>query len=57
VERAIDHGATVEEIAEVLGICIMLAGFESYMIGGRHVLKRAEEYAEKVKGTESRVAM
>lgn len=49
VERALDEGATVEEIAEVLGISIMLAGFESYMIGGRHVLKRAEEHAEKIK--------
>lgn len=47
VERAIDYGATVEEIAEVLGISIMLAGFESYMIGGRHVLQRAEEHAKK----------
>lgn len=49
VERALDYGATVEEIAEVLGIAIMLAGMESYMIGGQHVLKRAEEHAAKIK--------
>jgi alkylhydroperoxidase/carboxymuconolactone decarboxylase family protein YurZ len=54
VERALDEGATVEEIAEVIGISIMLAGFESYMIGGRHALKRAEEYAEKLKKDKSR---
>jgi len=51
VERSIDEGATVEEIAEVLGMAIMLAGFESYMIGGRHVLQRAEEYAKKKEKT------
>jgi alkylhydroperoxidase/carboxymuconolactone decarboxylase family protein YurZ len=49
VERAIDNGATVDEIAEVLGICIMLAGMQSYEIGGKDVLKRAEAHAEKLK--------
>ncbi len=47
VEKAIDAGATLEEFAEVLGICIMLAGMMTYETGGKDVLKRAEEYAKK----------
>jgi alkylhydroperoxidase/carboxymuconolactone decarboxylase family protein YurZ len=47
VERAIDEGATLEEMAEVLGICIMLAGMMTYETGGKDVLKRAEEYVKK----------
>jgi len=47
VERAIDGGATVDEIAEVLGICIMLGGMMTYETGGRDVLKRAEAHAKK----------
>jgi len=48
VERAMDAGATVDEIAEVLGICIMLAGMMTYETGGTDVLERAEKYAEKL---------
>jgi alkylhydroperoxidase/carboxymuconolactone decarboxylase family protein YurZ len=48
VEMAMNSGATVEEIAEVLGICIMLGGMESYEIGGKDVLERAENYAKKL---------
>jgi alkylhydroperoxidase/carboxymuconolactone decarboxylase family protein YurZ len=47
VERAIDAGATLEEIAEVLGICIMLGGMMTYETGGKDVLKRAEAHAKK----------
>jgi alkylhydroperoxidase/carboxymuconolactone decarboxylase family protein YurZ len=48
VEMAINAGATVEEIAEVLGICIMLAGMATYEIGGKDVLERAEKHAKKL---------
>lgn len=48
VEKAIEEGATVEEVAEVLGICIMLAGMESYMIGGKGALERAEKRAREL---------
>ncbi len=48
VERAIDNGATVDEIAEVLGICIMLGGMMTYETGGKDVLKRAEAHAKKL---------
>ena len=48
VEKAIDAGATVEEVAEVLGICIMLAGMESYAIGGKGALERAEKRAKEL---------
>jgi alkylhydroperoxidase/carboxymuconolactone decarboxylase family protein YurZ len=47
VEASIDAGATLEEMAEVLGICIMLAGMMTYETGGKDVLKRAEAYAKK----------
>lgn len=47
VEAAINAGATLEEFAEVLGICIMLAGMMTYETGGKDVLKRAEAYAKK----------
>jgi alkylhydroperoxidase/carboxymuconolactone decarboxylase family protein YurZ len=47
VEASIDAGVTLEELAEVLGICIMLGGMMTYETGGKDVLKRAEAYAKK----------
>jgi len=46
VEAAIKAGATVGEVADVLGIAIMLAGMQSYRIGGKGALERAEKEAQ-----------
>jgi alkylhydroperoxidase/carboxymuconolactone decarboxylase family protein YurZ len=43
--RAIAAGATVSEIAEVVSLCLMIAGMLTYHESGYPVLKAAEEYA------------
>jgi len=43
--RAIDAGATVKEIAEIAGLCILLAGMITFVESGQNALKVAEEYA------------
>jgi alkylhydroperoxidase/carboxymuconolactone decarboxylase family protein YurZ len=43
--RAIAAGATVTEIAEVVSLCIMIAGMLTYHESGVHVLRLAEELA------------
>jgi alkylhydroperoxidase/carboxymuconolactone decarboxylase family protein YurZ len=45
-KKAMDEGATVQEIAEIGGICILLAGMVSFVESGQHALKVAEEYAK-----------
>ncbi len=47
--KAIEAGATVKEIAEVVGICILLCGMMSFIESGQNSLKIAEEYAVKLK--------
>jgi alkylhydroperoxidase/carboxymuconolactone decarboxylase family protein YurZ len=44
--RAMEAGATVAEIAEVVSLCIMIAGMLTYHESGMHVLHAAEEYAD-----------
>jgi alkylhydroperoxidase/carboxymuconolactone decarboxylase family protein YurZ len=44
--RAIDAGATVEEIAEVVSLCLLIAGMLSYHEAGWPVLQEAVNYAE-----------
>lgn len=46
--RAIDAGATLQEIAEVVSLCIPIAGMLTYQESGRHVLAAAEEHARKL---------
>ncbi len=41
-ESAIRAGATIQEIAEVLSLAIMIAGMITYQESGREVLKEAE---------------
>ena len=43
--RAIEAGATVEEIAEVVSLCLLISGMLTYHESGMHVLKAAEEFA------------
>ena len=45
-KRAIDAGATVQEIAEVAFMCILLAGMITYVESGQNALRVAEEYAK-----------
>jgi alkylhydroperoxidase/carboxymuconolactone decarboxylase family protein YurZ len=44
-KKALDEGATVKEIAEICGICILLAGMVSFVESGQNALRVAEEYA------------
>lgn len=41
--KAIDAGATVAEIADVVSLCIMIGGMLSYQESGRFVLRAAME--------------
>jgi alkylhydroperoxidase/carboxymuconolactone decarboxylase family protein YurZ len=47
-KKAIDAGATVEEIAEVVSLCILIGGMLTYQESGKHALKAAEEYAQQL---------
>ncbi len=51
--RAIEYGATLHELAEVLSLCIMLGGMVTYMHSGRHAMQSAEEKAEELVGNDS----
>ena len=42
-KRAVEAGATVREVAEVVAICMYLAGMASYVVAGYPALKAAEE--------------
>jgi alkylhydroperoxidase/carboxymuconolactone decarboxylase family protein YurZ len=42
---AIDAGATVDQVAEVVALCVMLRGMISYQQSGRYVLEAAHERA------------
>lgn len=48
-KKALMAGATVKQIAEVTGLCILLAGMITYIESGQNALKFAEEYARKLK--------
>jgi alkylhydroperoxidase/carboxymuconolactone decarboxylase family protein YurZ len=43
--RAIHAGATVEEVAEVVSLCILIGGMLTYQESGKHALRAAEETA------------
>lgn len=46
--RAIDEGATPQEVAETLSLCIMLGGMVTYIHSGRFALQAAEERAKEL---------
>lgn len=52
-KKAMDEGATVEEIAEIAGICILLGGMVTFVESGQHALKVAEEYAKELTSRKS----
>lgn len=43
-QKAVDAGATLEEIAEVVSMAIMIGGMITYQEAGRFVLKEAEHH-------------
>ena len=45
--RAVEAGATLEELAEVASLCIMIAGMISYQEAGRFVLREAERLLQE----------
>ena len=46
--KAIEAGATPEEVAEVVGLCIMLGGMITFRESGRFVLAEAVAHAERL---------
>jgi alkylhydroperoxidase/carboxymuconolactone decarboxylase family protein YurZ len=44
-KKAIDAGATVAELAEVVSLCILIGGMLTYQESGKHALRAAEDYA------------
>ena len=46
--KAIEAGASPEEVSEVVGLCIMLGGMITFRESGRFVLREAVEHAERI---------
>ena len=42
---AIDAGATVHQVADVVSLCILLGGMMTYIVSGQHALRAAEKRA------------
>ncbi len=51
--KAMEAGASVAEIAEIVALSIMYCGIISYDEGGRHILRAAEEWAASGIGADS----
>ncbi len=45
---AIDAGATVKQVADMVSLCIVLGGMMTYIVSGQHALKAAEERAREL---------
>lgn len=45
---AIDAGATVRQVADVVSVCILLGGMMTYIVSGQHALRAAEERAKEL---------
>lgn len=45
---AIDAGASVREVADVVSLCILLGGMMTYIVSGQHALKAAETRAREL---------
>ncbi len=45
---AVDAGATVEEVADVVSLCILLGGMMTYIVSGQRALKSAEDRAKEL---------
>ncbi len=53
--RAVAAGATAAEIAEVVSLCIMIAGMLTYQESGRFVLEEAERLMAEAQGASPNV--
>ena len=49
--KAIEAGATPREVAEVVGLCIMLGGMITFRESGRFVLREAVEHSGRLEAT------
>ncbi len=47
--KAMEAGATAQQIAEVAGICMLLSGMVTFVEAGQRALRAAEEYEKKMK--------
>ncbi len=45
---AIDAGATVRQVADIVSLCILLGGMMTYIVSGQHALRAAEERAKEL---------
>lgn len=45
---AIDAGATVRQVADVVSLCILLGGMMTYIVSGQHALRAAEDRAKEL---------
>jgi hypothetical protein len=45
---AIEAGATVRQVADVVSLCILLGGMMTYIVSGQHALKAAETRAKEL---------
>lgn len=46
--RAVDAGATVQQVADVVSLCILLGGMMTYIVSGQQALKAAETRAQEL---------
>lgn len=45
---AIEAGASVRQVADVVSLCILLGGMMTYIVSGQHALKAAETRAKEL---------
>ena len=45
---AIEAGATVRQVADVVSLCILLGGMMTYIVSGQHALRAAEARAAEL---------
>jgi alkylhydroperoxidase/carboxymuconolactone decarboxylase family protein YurZ len=47
--KAVEAGATIGELVDVIGLCIMIGGMITYQDAGQFVLKEAVEHQERIR--------
>ena len=45
---AVEAGASVREVADVVSLCVLLGGMMTYIVSGQHALRAAEERAAEL---------
>jgi len=48
--KAVEAGATIPQIIDVIGLCIMIGGMITYQDAGQHVLREALEHQQRLAG-------